>query len=72
MMTALCFAVEPWLDSARSRSGNDRPPMASPPTFKKSRRDLPSQKPLRVVPWIESMGSIFIRGPTGLLAGWGS
>lgn len=55
MITALCFDFVPCTASARSSSGSDRPPIARPPIFKKSRRFLPSQKPCCEEPWIESM-----------------
>ncbi len=50
MMTALCERRTPdWL-SARSRPGSDRPPRASPPILRKSRRVTPSQYPVRAGP----------------------
>ena len=43
MITALCERPTPALLSARNNPGSERPPRASPPILRKSRRVTPSQ-----------------------------
>ena len=57
MMTALCDRPMPADPSARSNWGIVKPPKASPPILRKSRRETPSQNRPSLRPAMVSMKS---------------